>query len=78
MKILDDEEIKDVVAYMSQPHGHPTILRMVARKAEDKILEQVVEWGDENCPHYSKGENTYAKRACRMCWQELKKLAGGK
>ena len=48
--------------------------RTVARKAEKERTRQVVEWGEETCPHDLFGEGTQCyKHACDMCWQALSK-----
>jgi len=33
-------------------------------------LQQVVEWGEEVCPH----SNLLRKRECWFCWQELREM----
>lgn len=50
--------------------------RLVVRKAEDELLKQVIEWGEEDCPHHDERaaqRNYDKKRECPLCWQELKK-----
>ena len=50
--------------------------RAVARKAEQEILEQVIEWGDEPCVSTKHTPPLLKKkRNCTECWQELKKQA---
>jgi len=36
-------------------------------------IKEVVDWGNETCPHDIFGEGTQCyKHACDICWQELK------
>ncbi len=79
MILLSDEEIKE--AYRSCSVGG-FIKSMGGFEVEKAIakaqLKQVVEWGDEPCPHskvpYSDGV-PYGdrKHGCSECWQALKK-----
>jgi len=89
MKILSDEDIFDIVqdVYWGRPNERPTVIkaaREVARKAEQEILEQLVEWLSGDCPHewidYHSNEKlpTRERRHCPKCWEEIVKKAGGK
>ena len=44
-------------------------------------LKKVVEWGQEKCPHPMPLPpfhlNSHYRRTCHLCWQALKKEAGG-
>ncbi|KKL57200.1 hypothetical protein LCGC14_2237790 [marine sediment metagenome] len=75
MMLLSPEEIQYIVE--SSPHGDRLVEThdMVIAKAQ---LKQVVEWGDEPCPHSKVpcsdgvpyGDR---KHGCSECWQALKK-----
>lgn len=52
----------------------------VARKAEDEMLRQVKEWGEESCPHHdveAEQRNYDFRHECPECWQELKQQVEG-
>lgn len=52
------------------------ILRDNAMKEAQKnhTLKQVIEWGDEDCPHRMVFETSLqVKRECPDCWAELQK-----
>lgn len=79
MKQLSDDDIKKVYQDLgTNPVLFcPDIDGAIARKAEQEILEQVIEWGDDMCPHAlaekASNKDPWVKRECLDCWQELKK-----
>lgn len=48
----------------------------------DSAIKQIVEWGEEDCPHMEEFRlmeariKDYNKRSCPKCWQELKAEGG--
>ena len=41
LPILTDEEIQAEIGHLSQPHGHPTVLRRVAKVQAEATLKAV-------------------------------------
>ena len=77
-KQLSDEDIR---ALVPQKINYVVYHCDIARKAENEILKQVVEWGDSPCKneHHASGNYFKAthgyycyKKSCFECWQELK------
>jgi hypothetical protein len=46
----------------------------VANSQNKKTLQEVVKWGDEDCPHMI-SYATKPKRRCDICWEVLKKMS---
>lgn len=42
----------------------------IRQAAHDNAIRQVIEWGEEDCPHGKQLKTT--KQFCPRCWQELK------
>ena len=79
IKPLSDETIEKIYfecGVFNPPSNH-YLNERVAQEALRYTLEQMVEWGDERCPHPSTfdGQLLTRKKNCPECWQELKKLA---
>jgi len=47
---MKDEAILEAIAHKSQPHGHISVLRAVARKAEQGIIRQLIYFLQDNNP----------------------------
>ncbi len=89
MKPLSDKAIRKLWLPMYSPgkmagplhphygYGQKEAGRAIAREAERNIREQMMEWGEEDCPHAFKPKRSdnWMKRECSECWQELKKLS---
>ena len=76
MKRLSDEAISKILDRFDtlKRRNKTHVLhkdRAVARKAEQEAWRQVIEWGEEDCPHVYRKRG---KKWCGDCWQELKKL----
>ena len=81
IKILDDtaiEKAKAEAERLSRTHKpHPRFEKekYLLQAGKRDTLRQVVEWGEEDCPHHYVGEVQKRKRNCDDCWQELEQQA---
>ncbi len=48
-------------------------LKRVAQASQRDTSRQIVEWGNEDCPHFTVmyGGFPPKKHECKLCWQEL-------
>ena len=71
--ILPDRDIKMMFAI--EPFKLLVTARNIAWAEQKHTLKQVIEWGNERCPHIdnSRGYMTIwrPRRGCAECWQEL-------
>ena len=75
IKRLSDEVVWDLVGESATTWEEDLVI--VAKASHDNAVRQVVEWGNDTCPHDIFGEGTKClKHACDMCWQELKEAGG--
>ena len=76
MKIqqLSDEAKRNIFPNYGEEYfkGMSNAVDKVVREAERYRTEQVVEWGEEPCPHPTASKYGGRKRDCPHCWQELK------
>lgn len=52
------------------------IIKDTATVAKCLGIKEVVEWGDEECPHPTASKYGGRKRDCPYCWQSLRKEWG--
>ena len=78
MKRLGEWKIIEILNAYIAPGVENRIVfgKQVARKAEDEYLRQIVEWGNEPCPHQvipagGKLYEGWLRRECDRCWEEL-------
>ena len=51
------------------------VARTMAKFAVDDAVRKIVEWGNEECPHWHDPPSFCSyKRECPYCWQALKEL----
>ena len=74
MVLLSSEEIEELSTWWLDAAEEVDRATTVAKSQ----LKQVMEWGEERCPHPSTfdGQCLNHKRMCPECWQALKKEAG--
>jgi hypothetical protein len=46
------------------------------KRTAEIVAREIYAWGDEECPHVHKVFATRPKRACDICWDELKLKSG--
>ena len=68
MHILSPEERHSLLSDSPKE----SISTVIAKAERKHTLKQVIDWGDEPCPH-DKGFGLARKRDCNMCWAELEK-----
>lgn len=82
MKILSEEAIRNIIEKaeeeyedieMTDAEWEEKRWSIIAQAQLEDTLRQVVEWGEEDCPHKKEGWHTPRWRSeCLKCWQELK------
>jgi len=46
--------------------------KIVAKAQLEDTVKQIIEWGEEPCPHKTNPLDFRSKQYCEICWEELK------
>ena len=73
--ILSNEELTN--AYLSARFIRGETVgerdRTIAQAEQKHTLKQVIEWGEEECPHHFNHPAYTMRRECRLCWEDIQK-----
>lgn len=77
--ILNDEALKskeeESYKIWEKEGGNSGVIRrkLIAQAQDQDTMRQMIEWGEEHCPHIELGRGYDVMRhECETCWQELK------
>ncbi len=74
--LLTEQELTDIWIAKLKATAHQAESLAFMRETAKAQLKNVIEWGEEPCPHPHGGFPYYKKHECIACWNELSGFSG--
>ncbi len=65
-----------IAEYLLSGEAKEDTRKALLKAQQQATVKDIAVWGEEPCPHAHKVLPNRPKRACDLCWDELKKQAG--